>query len=91
MIITIKNKKFNVVKYSSKNKEVLCTCGSQCLVDGEAVYRIPIGLGFHSDGKFYSDYIQYTGYIGQCLVCGKNIFAYREKKQVSQRINIKGK
>jgi len=89
MTITIKKRKYSVVKYDSRNKAVSCTCGSQCLVDGEAIYKIPIGFGFHPDGKFYSDYTEHKGYIGQCLECQRYIFAYRKKRLISKRINIK--
>jgi len=89
MVITLRNEKYAVVKYNKKTKVVYCKCGGQVLIDGEAIYRMPFGVGFHPDGKFYSDYIQYTGYIGQCLECEKHIFAYRKKKLVSKKISIK--
>ena len=88
MIITLKNEKHAVVKYNSKTKAVYCKCGGQVLIDGEAIYKTPIGVGFHPDGKFYSDYIEYKGWFGQCLKCYKRIFAYKSKRAVSKRIKV---
>lgn len=88
MIAKLKNKEYLVVKYDSKTKAVYCKCGGQVLIDGEAIYKTPIGVGFHLDGKFYSDYIQYKGWFGECLECRKKIFAYKSKRIVSKRIKI---
>jgi len=88
MMITLKNEKYAVVKYNSKTKAVYCKCGGQVLIDGEAIYKAPVGFGFHSDGKFYSDYIEYRGWFGRCLKCCKRIFAYKSKRAVSKRIKV---
>lgn len=89
MIVKLKNKKYYAVKYDESSKIITCVCGSQVLIEGEAIYKIPVGFGFHPDGKFYSDYIQYKGWYGECLECRKKIFAYKSKRAVSKRIRIR--
>jgi len=88
MIAKLRNKEYQMIKHDRKFKVVSCTCGSQVLIEGEAIYKVPIGFGFHPDGKFYSDYIQYKGWFGECLECRKKIFAYKSKRAVSKRIKI---
>ena len=88
MMVKLKDEKYQMVKYDKGSEIVICKCGSQVLIDGEAVYKVPIGFGFHPDGKFYSDYIQYKGWYGECLECRKKIFAYKSKRAVSKRIKI---
>ena len=88
MIAKLRNKKYQIIKYDGKLKVISCICGSQVLIEGEAIYKTPIGVGFHPDGKFYSDYIQYKGWFGECLECRKKIFAYKSKRAVSKRIRI---
>ena len=88
MIAKLGNKKYQVVKYDKRKQGIICECGGQALVGGEAIYKTPVGVGFHPDGKFYSDYIQYKGWFGQCLKCCKRIFAYKSKRAVSQRIKV---
>jgi len=88
MTITLKNEKYAVVKYNKKTKAVYCKCGGQVMINGEATYRMPFGVGFHPDGKFYSDYTEFKGYFGECMKCYKKIFAYGSKKAVSKRMKI---
>lgn len=88
MIATLRNEEYQMVKHDRKLKVISCICGSQVLIEGEAIYKTPIGVGFHPDGKFYSDYIEYRGWFGQCLKCCKRIFAYKSKRAVSKRIRI---
>jgi len=88
MIVKLKNEKYYAVKYDKYKQGIICKCGGQVLIDGEAIYKVPIGFGFHPDSKFYSDYIQYKGWFGQCLKCYKRIFAYKSKRAVSKRIKV---
>ena len=88
MTIKLKNEEYEVTRYDKRNQGIICKCGGQALVDGEAIYKIPVGFGFHPDGKLYSDYVQYKGWYGECLECYKKIFAYESKRIVSKRIRI---
>jgi hypothetical protein len=82
------NKPITIVKYDSKTKNVLCECGGDCMVDGEGHYELPIGIGFHEDGKFYVDKVRFTGYFGECMDCRKRVLAYKSKKMVSKRVKL---
>jgi hypothetical protein len=61
------------------------------MFDGEARERLPIGLGFRGS-KFVIDCVERRGWIGECLECGKPIFAVKSQRHVtrgSRSINAK--
>ena len=66
-----------VVKY--ENQGARCVCGGQVMFDGQGRYQLPIGIGFHPDGKCYADLRIWKGWIGDCEDCHKRVMAWTSK------------
>jgi hypothetical protein len=75
-----------ITKYNKKTQDIRCKCGGQVMVDGEATYQRPLGIGSHGngDGKIYVDSIIYKGWFGSCLDCQETVLAYYSKKLKSK-------
>ena len=52
MIVKLRNKKYYAVEHNNSSKMITCTCGGQVLIEGEAIYKSPVGFGFHPDCRW---------------------------------------
>ena len=78
------------VKISRKTKTIKCKCGGQVMVDGKMRHRVPLGFGFApGDPRFRFDFAEYEGWYGECLKCGKTVFAYYSKRHTVKHMDVK--
>ena len=82
-----------VVKYNKKTQDIKCLCGGDVMCDGEGGYEMFYGLGDLGEvsskmSGFGISKIRYTGWIGQCEKCKKQVIAWKTKKLVHKKLAI---
>ena len=77
-----------MVKYDRKAKGAACPCGGQLMFGGSGWRELPVGFGFRGS-RFVVDKVRYYGYFGQCLQCGKQVFAFTRKRLVTKDLTKK--
>jgi len=82
-----------IVKYNKKTKDIKCKCGGDVWIDGQGSYEHPVGFGNLGEvdkklqGKFGFTKLRFTGWIGQCEVCKKQVMAWVSRKIVNKEIS----
>lgn len=74
----------NLVKY--KDKDCRCDkCNGGAMIDGEMTVRLPVGFGFAPGvAKFQVDSLQYKGWHGQCMECGRELLFWKSRRHVTK-------
>lgn len=73
----------NAIPYN--NDKARCPkCGGMLAYDARMTEKLPLGFGFNAAGKFQIDYILRTGFRGECMECGTQIFAVQKERQGSR-------
>lgn len=67
------------------SKDCRCPCGGQAMIDGEGTVRLPFGLGYAPGSvHFQIDVMEYRGWHGECMECGKELLFWRTRKARTQ-------
>lgn len=69
----------NTIKYS---ENAACPkCGGLLCYDATLKDRLPLGFGFAPGStRFRVDYLERTGFRGECMQCGEKVFAVKSQR-----------
>ena len=75
----------HLVKYTSK--DCRCDkCNGGAMIDGETRLRLPVGFGFKpGQSGFCVDSVEYKGWSGECMDCGRKLLFWKSRKQVTKK------